>query len=180
MKPAGISKGHSERSAESSSLGANGHQAGFCSRRRGIKRPVLGAWLFLGLLAGAIAAEPEMRLSPKKIRDEVRATVEGQLAALATGDFAAAYEFAAAGIRRQFDEQVFALLIKRGYAPLLRPAKKDLGVVRDDGEGSAEVMVNVTDRQKHSTVYRYRLVREEDGWRIAGVVPEQEPPRADT
>lgn len=143
-------------------------------------KALVGIALLLGLLAPAGAAEPEMRLSPKKIRDEVRAVVEAQLAALQAGDFPGAYEFAGHGIRRQFDERLFAALIKRGYAALLRQDKTDLGVVRDNGRDSAQVQVTVTDRQNRSTVYRYILNKEAAGWRINGVVLEQKPPRGDT
>jgi hypothetical protein len=136
--------------------------------------------LWLALLAGVGAAEPEMRLSPKKVRDEVRAVVEAQLAALRTGDFATAYDFAARGIRRQFDERLFTAMIKRGYAPLLKPGQADLGLVHDDGAGTAQVSVTITDGQKRSTVYRYWLVQEGDAWRINGVMLEQRPPRGDT
>jgi hypothetical protein len=73
-----------------------------------------------GMLPGMRAAGPELRLSPKAIRDEVRAVVEGQLAAFRTGDFAAAHDFAATGIRQQFDVRWFTLLIRRGYPALLR------------------------------------------------------------
>jgi hypothetical protein len=132
-----------------------------------------------GLLVGAGAAEREMRLSPKPVRDEVRAVVEAQLAALRTGDFATAYDFAARGIRRQFDLRLFTALIRRGYAPLLRPGQADFGVVRDDGDGVAEVSVTITDSQKRSTVYRYWLVQEGEAWKINGVVLEQRPPRGD-
>jgi hypothetical protein len=138
---------------------------------------VWGILLFSAV--GAVAAAPAMRLSPKKVRDEVRAVVEAQLAALRTGDFATAYEFASRGIHRQFDERLFTLLLKRGYAPLLKPAQADLGIVRDDGEGTAQVGVTVTDAQKRATVYRYWLVKEGDAWRITGVVLEQRPPRGD-
>jgi hypothetical protein len=135
--------------------------------------------VLLGLVAVARAAEPEMRLSSRKVRDEVRAVVEAQLAALKTGDFATAYDFAARGIRRQLDERLFAAMIRRGYAPLLRPGSTDVGVVRDDGEGTAQVHVTVTDAQKRSTVYRYWLVKEAELWKIGGVVLEQRPPRGD-
>ena len=135
-------------------------------------------FLTLGLATAARAAEPAMHLSAKKVRDEVTAVVTAQLAALKAGDFAAAYTHAAAGIRRQFDARVFALLIKRGYAPLLRQATVDLGVVRDDGDHVANVVVTVTDSLNRSTVYRYWLVRE-DRWRISGVVLDQKPPRGD-
>ncbi len=143
-------------------------------------KALVGIAVLLGLLAGARAAEPEMRLSPKKVRDEVRAVVEAQLAALQAGDFATAYDFAARGIKRQFDERLFAAMIRRGYTPLLKPDKTDLGVVRDDGQGAAQVDVTVTDRQRRITVYRYWLAKEEDVWRISGVMLEQRPPRGDT
>lgn len=143
-------------------------------------KPLVSIVLMLGLLVTVQAAEPEMRLSPKKIRDEVRAVVEAQLAALRTGDFDAAYDCAAEGIRRQFDAWLFAAMIRRGYPALLRQDKTDLGVVRDDGEGTAQLLVTVIDRQNRSTVYRYWLVQEEAGWRISGVVLEQRPPRGDT
>ena len=139
----------------------------------------LGVVLLAGLFADVHAAEPEMRLSPKKVRDEVRAVVEAQLAALREGDFEAAYGLAAAGIKRQFDVRMFGLMIKRGYAPLLRRDKTDLGVVRDNGEGTAQVAVTVIDRLNRSTAYRYWLVQEAAGWRISGVVLEQKPPHGD-
>ena len=145
-----------------------------------ITRGVICFFLMLGLLAGARAAEPEMRLSPKKVRDEVKTVVEAQLAALQAGDFATAYGFAARGIKAQFDVRVFALMIKRGYAPLLKHDAADVGLVHDNGRGTAQVAVTVTDGLQRSTAYRYWLVLETDGWRITGVVLEQKPPRGDT
>ncbi|MDI1248180.1 MAG: DUF4864 domain-containing protein [Lacunisphaera sp.] len=138
---------------------------------------ILGVLFFSSQFAQA--AEPELRLSPRKIREEVRAVVAAQLEALRAGDFATAYDFAAWGIRRQFDVQLFAVMIRRGYPALLRPGQAELGAVRDDGQGTAQVMVTVTDRQKSLTAYRYWLVNEEAGWRISGVVREVKPPRGD-
>ncbi len=143
-------------------------------------KPLVAIFVFaLGLLAPAFAQKPDMRISSKKVRDEVGAVVGAQLTALQKGDFATAYDFAARGIRRQFDERLFAAMIRRGYPALLRPGARDLGIVRDDGEGAAEVTVTVTDAQKRSTVYRYMLTQEEGVWRIGTVVLEQRPPRGD-
>jgi hypothetical protein len=133
--------------------------------------------LLPGLLGGLRAAEPEWRLSPKPVRDEVRAVVAAQLAALQAGDFAKAYEFAARGLRRQFDERLFAAMIRRAYAPLLQPGERDLGVVRDDGRGEAQMSVTVSDSRGRGTMYRYRLVKEPEGWRISAVLPEPRAPR---
>lgn len=145
-----------------------------------MKRLIGIALLLAACLAGAQGAEPEMRLSPKKVRDEVRAVVEAQLAALRAGDFATAYSFAARPLRRQFDLRLFALMLRRGYAPLLKPGSADLGLVRDDGNGAAQVTVTVTDGQNRATIYRYWLIKEGENWRVAGVVLEQRPPRGDT
>jgi len=134
------------------------------------------------ILIGAVvtyAAEPELRLSPKKIREEVRAVVEEQLAAFRAGDFKHAYALASAGIKAQFDERLFAALIRRGYPALLRAGDADLGVVRDQDGEQAQVTVAVTDRQQRSMVYLFSLVKEDAGWRINGVVLEQKPPRGD-
>jgi hypothetical protein len=166
---------HSERSEEprSSRISFGGHLGFFVA----LRITVMGGLLVSGILAAA--AEPEMRLSAKKVRDEVRAVVEAQLAALRTGDFETAYDLASHGLRRRFDLRLFAAMIRRGYAPLLRPGQADLGLVRDDGEGSAQIPVTITDGQKRITVYRYWLVHEGEAWRINGVVLEQRPPRGD-
>jgi hypothetical protein len=145
-----------------------------------ILRSGFGGLLLAGLFTVVCATEPEMRLSPRPIRDEVRSVVQSQLTALQAGDFAGAYALAARGIRRQYDQRLFTVMMRRGYAPLLKPNQADLGVVRDDGEGSAQLSVTVTDRANRRTIYRYWLVREEKGWRISGVVLEQKPPRGDT
>jgi Domain of unknown function (DUF4864) len=142
-----------------------------------MKSLLLGIIFALG--SHAVAAEPEMRLSPKKIRDEVHAVVEAQLAALREGNFTAAYEFASSGVKEQFDLPIFAAMIRRGYPLLLLSKEADLGVVRDrDGE-VAQVNVTVQDRQKRSVVYRYLLVHQTNGWRINGVILEQRPARGD-
>jgi len=134
---------------------------------------------FCGALAIAGAVEPDFRLSRKDVRDEVRAVVTAQLAALAKGDFTAAYNHAADGIRRQFDARLFGAMIKRGYPQLLRQQSSDVGIVRDNGAGAAQVIVTVTDQLRRATVYRYWLVKEKTGWKISGVVVEQRPPRGD-
>ena len=137
--------------------------------------------LFLGgLLAGACAAEPVMRFSQKNVRDAVKAVVVAQLGALQAGQFEAAYVFAARPIRAQFDERLFAQLMKRGYVPLLQHQQADLGIVRDNGAGTAELRVTVVDHLKRSTRYHYWLVQEAAGWRISGVVLEPQPPAGDT
>jgi hypothetical protein len=139
-----------------------------------------GLLLFVALFGVANAAGPEMRLSPKKIRDEVRTTVEAQLKALREGNFEEAYEMASVGIKAQFDVRLFAALIRHGYPVLLQANEADVGIVRDQNEEFAQVVVTILDHQKRTMVYSYSLVKERAGWRINGVVLQQRQARGDT
>jgi Domain of unknown function (DUF4864) len=167
---------HSERSDEPVAIRARRPGAGFFASLRMTRMCLL---VFLAVLVGANAAEPQMRVSPKRIRDEIHATVEKQLNALREGNFEGAYEMASEGIKAQFDVRLFAALIRRGYPVLLQADEADLGIVRDRDEELAQVTVSVLDRQKRNIVYSYWLVKETAGWRINGVVLEQKPPRGD-
>ena len=146
--------------------------AGASAGLLGALRAVLTVTLFGGLLISALAVEPEFRLSQKKIREEVRAVVETQLAALRAGNFPAAYEMASEGIRQQFDLTLFSVLMRRGYPTLLQAKSAELGAVRDKGGKLALIAVSMLDRQNHSVVYNFWLVEEAKGWRINGVVLE--------
>lgn len=138
---------------------------------------ILAVWMMAG--HWLTAAEPGFRVSPKAIRDEVHAVVGAQLTALRSGDFAAAYALASRGIQARFDERLFAAMMRRGYAPLLRANEADMGVVRDQQGTLGQVTVTLLDAQKRSIVYRYWLVREDAGWRVNGVTIEQVPSRGD-
>ncbi|MBI2517143.1 MAG: DUF4864 domain-containing protein [Opitutae bacterium] len=140
-------------------------------------------FLLLGLvLGGQLAAQEDAgdwRLSPKPIRDAVKQTVEAQLQAIRAKDFEAAYRYASRGIRRQFSAPVFAAMLKRGYPVLVRHTSADLGVVRDDRENDAMVVVTVVDQLQRSAAYRYYLTHEGEAWRIDGVVADEAHKRGD-
>ena len=144
-----------------------------------MNKTLLSTVVFAVAMLAAGAAEPEMRLSSKKVREEVRMVVGAQLAALRAGDFPDAYEYAASGIKARFDQEVFAAMIRRGYPGLLVAATAQLGLVRDRNGELAEVTVSVVDRQKRTVVYLYHLVWEEGRWRISGVTLEPKPSRGD-
>lgn len=140
---------------------------------------ICGLAVFAGFVSIVCAAEPQMPLSSKTVRAEVRAVVEAQLAALREEDFEAAYALASSAIKAQFDVRLFAALIRRGYPTLLQPTEVDVGTVRDKGGETAQATVSLVTRQKRTVVYTYRLVKEEAGWRINGVVLEHRPSAGD-
>lgn len=120
------------------------------------------------------------RLSPKPIRDAVRATVEGQLGAIRAEKFEEAYRFAASGIQRQFTPAVFAAMLRRGYPAIVAHQRFEAGVVHDDRAQRAEVVYMVFDAKERGKAFRYALVEEAGRWRIAGVVPESSEPSGRT
>lgn len=143
-------------------------------------RSLLGFCLLLSFAIGQPAVAPAMRLSSGAVRTNVKIVVTAQLKALQARDFDAAYTYAARGIKAQFDRPLFAALMERGYAPLLQHQTVDIGVVRDDGAGLAQVTITVIDPQQRRTTYRYALVQEDVNWRITGVVLAQSPSLGDT
>ncbi len=143
-------------------------------------RGVFSFCLLLSFAIGQPIVAPTMRLSSGAVRTDVKAVVAAQLKALQGRDFNAAYIYAARGIKAQFDLPLFALLMQRGYAPLLKHQTVEMGVVRDNGAGLAQVTVTVLDQRQQRTTYRYALVKEAVDWRIAGVVLEQSPLLGDT
>lgn len=143
-------------------------------------RSALGFCLLLSFAIGQPVVAPAMRLSSGGVRTDVKAVVAAQLKALQARDFDAAYTYAARGIKAQFDRPLFAALMERGYAPLLQHQSVEIGVVRDNGAGLAQVTVTVLDQRQRRTTYRYALVQEDGDWRIAGVVLEQSPLLGDT
>ncbi len=139
-------------------------------------------WLVLllaGLAAGLVAAGTDWRLSPRVVRDGVKAVVTTQLGAFQREDFRAAYALASRGIRQQFRLPVYKQMIRRGYAALLRHEKAETGVVQDNGAGLATLPVIIRPAEGVAVRYRYHLVQEDGVWRVNGVMPEPPAPKGE-
>jgi hypothetical protein len=137
-------------------------------------------WFLLMLCLAVTAGAEPMRISPKDVRKGVQQVVEAQLAAFHENEYGEAYALASASIQRQFSAALFERMIKRGYPALARHARAELGLVHDDGEGRAEVVVSVYDAQERQTDFRYLVVLQGEEWRVNGVVAAPPPKRGDT
>ncbi len=122
----------------------------------------LVAWL------PAVATAPAQP-STAETKQTLHTVIRSQLEAFRRGDFAAAYEFAAAGIRAQFPLADFSAMVKARYPTIAANSGVTFGLTFDDGE-HAIVNVRVRGQDESSRSYRYELDRVEKGWRIAGVV----------
>ena len=138
-----------------------------------LQRSILALILGLALFPATGGAEtpPALNYSKPAIRRQIVEVVEAQLAAFRAGDFAEAYRFSAEPLRERFTLRDFALMIARGYAPILEHERAELGLPMDDGI-RAVVSVRLW-AGGEPVVYRYMLLKEDAGWRVAGVGAER-------
>lgn len=128
-------------------------------------------WGMFALAGGtAWAAEPGgMRASKSAVRTEIVEVIDGQLAAFRTKEVGRAYAYASTGLQRQTPIRRFAILVRDGYPEIWANARTEYGLVRDDGT-RATVTTRVFSAGGESAAYDYVLVREDEVWRIAGVL----------
>lgn len=102
----------------------------------------------------------------------VRATIEGQLRAMAEGDAERAFSYAAPAIRSQFgDAQRFMAMVAGSYPMVIRPAATVFFQPTVDGDGDVLQLVQLRDGAGKRWRASYLLARQADGaWRIAGCV----------
>lgn len=128
------------------------------------------------ILVGAVvrAAEtPSLRASKPAVRAEVVASVEGQLAAFRSGEIEKAYAYASTLLQMQTPIRRFAQLVRAGYPEIWANERVEFGLVRDDGR-RATVTARVFVKGGASAPYDYVLAKEDDFWRIAGVLRHEE------
>ncbi len=98
-----------------------------------------------------------------------------QLAAFRQGDYAAAYTFASAAIRRQFDQRAFEQMVRAGYPEIAASAAGRIADAEQDGEGRVLLTVRVRGANGVSVEALYEMVAEDDGWKVNAVVTRADP-----
>ena len=111
----------------------------------------------------------EPKSSTSEVKVQLKTVVDGQLTAFRKGDWAAAYKFAAKGIRDKFSLADFEKMVRTNYAAIADSKESVFGLMMDDGK-TALVNVRVVGKNEESLNYRYYLQREDQEWRISGVV----------
>jgi len=115
----------------------------------------------------AVTARAELAATD---RSAIEATISAQIAAFRDDDGAAAFAFAAPGIRAQFgDAETFMTMVRTGYVAVYRPqAVRFLALSVADGVPTQEVLVIGPDGSPYFALYK--MERQSDGsWRIGGV-----------
>jgi len=108
------------------------------------------------------------RLTDGAIEKELRQVIESQLAAFREGDYPAAYNCAASGLKAHFTLPAFERMVKTSYPVIAQSRSAEFGVSLDNGR-EAVVSVTVIGRSGRIRHYEYILQREGVAWRIFGV-----------
>lgn len=140
--------------------------------------PGLATWLLALAIATASWLVPApAQAAPLSAVDEssVRAVVEGQLAALASGDAGKAFSFAAPNVRESLGSaDRFVAMVRAHYPAIYRPASTSFLKPESYGEAAdlsdqATQRVHVVDKEGNAWVALYSLQRQRDKtWRITG------------
>lgn len=123
-------------------------------------------WLALD---GHAAESGAMRASKPTVKVEIIGAIDGQLAAFRKNEVGRAFAYASTALQQQTPIRRFAALVRDGYPEIWASARAEYGLVRDDG-ARATVTARVFVESGRSAVYDYVLVREDDVWRISGVL----------
>lgn len=129
---------------------------------------LLIALIFAG--GAAWAAEPGApKASKPAVKAEIVAAIEGQLAAFRAGEAGKAYAYASVNLQLQMPVRSFARLVRESYPEIWANTRVEFGLVRDNGR-LATLAARVFAKDGTSAVYDYVMAKEEDVWRIAGVL----------
>ena len=102
---------------------------------------------------------------------DIRSVIETQLDAFARGDSTTAYAQASPAIRTLFPtEEIFMMMVRSGYVPLIAPRRVDFLELFDD-QDSPVYMVGIESPDGKRWMAFYRMAAQpDDSWRIAGCV----------
>lgn len=120
------------------------------------------------LLASLVFAWPALALDDGD-RAAGREAITAQIEAFRRDDAAAAFAFAAPGIRRMFGtEDTFLDMVRRAYPPVHRPRSYGFGETRETATGF-EQAVGIQDEAGADWDAVYSFERQPDGsWKISG------------
>ena len=107
--------------------------------------------------------------------DAVVGTIQSQLDAFQSDDFAKAFTFASPNIKRLFGNPArFGQMVRNGYPMVWRPSEVQFLEFKDQG-GRVSQLVLFRDANGVPVILEYFMVETEQGWQIDGVQPVQRP-----
>lgn len=124
--------------------------------------------LSVRLLAGLLIAA-SVSLPAVAQEDPIQQTIQNQLNALKTDDFATAFSFASPTIKGIFGTaENFGSMVRQGYPMVHRPGDVRMLELREVA-GNLWQRVMITDQQGRTHLLDYQMVETPEGWQINGV-----------
>ena len=119
--------------------------------------------LYAILLATCLALPAAAQEAP------IQETIQSQIEAFQTDDFALAFTFASPTIKGMFGTpENFGAMVKQGYPMVYRPAEVEMQDLREVA-GSLWQRVRITDQAGAGWFLDYRMVETSEGWQIDAV-----------
>lgn len=103
---------------------------------------------------------------------EIDEVIDAQLAAFVDDDYAGALDLASQDFRDSFDEESFRTVIEDGFPIVTEATGHDADVCVRRGD-EAQLLVTVQGGGDEEAELVYRMVVEDDAWRINGAEPAQ-------
>ena len=134
--------------------------------------------LCIGLLSGAATVRAQEAPTAADIAG-VQALISAQMEAFMRDDGAAAFAFAAPGIKLMFSTpEIFMEMVRRQYAPVYRPRYVEFLEPMTVGDQFLQPLI-LTGEDGVTVLARYALRRQAGGdWRIVGVTLSPAPDQA--
>jgi len=141
------------------------------SRRACALSRVSGAAFLAAVLLAPAPVARAQKVEPRAAAEPIMK----QLDAFRRDDYDAAYAFASAEIREQFDRSAFERMVKTGYPEIARSTYALVAGTQEQPDGHVLVRVRIRGANGNSVEAIYDMVSQPDGWRINGVAtrPDQ-------
>jgi len=136
-------------------------------KRRGVKG--------LGVVMATLVVASVAFAQPGEVAKAAAEPIMKQLEAFRRDDYDVAYIFASADIQRMFDREAFERMVKGGYPEIARSTFALVSRTEVTPDGHVYVNVKIRGANGNSIEALYDMVRENDGWRINGVVTKPDP-----
>ncbi len=107
--------------------------------------------------------------------DPIQSTIQSQIEALRSDDFAMAFTYASPTIQGLFGTpENFGMMVQNGYPMVYRPAEVKMLGLRDIA-GRLYQRVLIRDAEGRGFLLDYQMIETPDGWKINGVDLVQQP-----
>jgi hypothetical protein len=116
----------------------------------------------------ATALPFEASVCGDSIAESVGRTLAAQFDAFNAGDFEAAYALSSRGFQASADLSTFVRLLVSGYPEVVQSRSHRIDDCRQPGPGVVLAAVEVTGQNERTVRILYRLVLQDEGWRVDG------------